>query len=111
MELEEKQSILKSVALLVRNFVPGLGFEVLPDADEDLLIYLSKEDLIETARNVFNFTDIPEMCKLLVDGEFFTLSKDGLQIIKPRPVQPRFNLDMDSCWEIYTAGQTQLKFN
>lgn len=111
MELEEKQYVLKSVALLVRNFIPGLGFEVLPDADEDLLIYLSKEDLIETARNIFQLKDITPMCRLLVDGEFFTLSKDGLQIIKPRAIHPRFNLDMDSCWEIYTTGQTSVKFD
>lgn len=101
MELEEKQYVLKTGCLLVREYTPKLGYEVLPGGDENLLLYLSREDIEKTARDIFHIHDIPYMCKLLNEGESFIMSEEGIEIVKSQPIKAGLDMSFDSCWGLY----------
>lgn len=98
MELEDKQFILNSVALLVREYIPKLGWEVLPNGNEDQLMYLSKEDIEQTSKEIFhlNHNFIIGINKALCEGEWLVISSDGVKLAKPDPTRIGFSLNLES---------------
>lgn len=101
MELEEEQLVLNASALLIKQYVPKFGWEVLPNGNEDQLIYLNKEDIGKIAINIYHLGDhITGIYKALRDGATLLLTDGKVSLVKPSPQKfkelSRFQLNLES---------------
>ena len=98
MELEEKQLVLNASALLIKQFVPSLGWECLPNGSEDQTLFLSKEDIEKVAREVYHLDNdwLVGMNKALCEGEILAISNGKIQLVKPHLTKMGFELNLKS---------------